>query len=84
MTAIADFNKAIKTMGSNDGADELKKLMKLTENTIKNNERTQVSPRVHTALTPNRNKQFTRSMVRDIPRFPRVPPTEFVWTRRCG
>ena len=31
MAAIADCNKAIKNMGSNDGADELKQLMKLTE-----------------------------------------------------
>ena len=31
MAAIADCNKAIRNMGSNDGADELKQLMKLTE-----------------------------------------------------
>ena len=31
MAAIADFNKAIRNMGSNDGADELKQLMKLIE-----------------------------------------------------
>ena len=40
MAAIADCNKAIKNMGSNDGADELKQLMKLVEKTIKNDERT--------------------------------------------
>ena len=48
MAAIADCNKAIKNMGRNDGADELKKLMKLTEKAIKNNERTQTYPRVQT------------------------------------
>ena len=31
MAAIADCNKAIKNMGINDGADELKQLMKITE-----------------------------------------------------
>ena len=30
MAAIADFNKAIRNMVSNDGADELKQLIKLT------------------------------------------------------
>ena len=74
MAAIADCNKTIKNMGSNDGADELKQLMKLTEKTIENNERTQASPRVHTAQTLNSNKPITRSMVRDIPQVPRVPP----------
>ena len=75
MAAIADCNKAIKNMGSNDGADELKEFMKLTEKTIKSNERTQASTRVHTAITPNSNNAFTRSMVRYIPQVPRVPPT---------
>ena len=63
-------------MGSNYGADELKKLMKLTEKTIKNNERTQASPRVHAALIPSSNKPVTIIMVRDFPQVPRVPPTE--------
>ena len=51
-------------------------MTKLTEKTIKNNERNQASPRVQTAITPNSNKPFTRSIVRDIPQVPRVPPTE--------
>ena len=76
MAAIADCNKIIKNMSTNDGADELKQLMKLTEKTIKNNERTQASPRVHTALTPNSNKPSAINMVMEIPQVPRVPPTE--------
>ena len=56
MAAIADCNKAIKKMGSIDGADELKQLKKLTEKTKKINERNHASPRVHTALTRNRKK----------------------------
>ena len=75
MAAMADCNKAINNMDSNDGADELKQLMKLTEKTIKNNEQTQASPRVHTPLTPNSKKLFTRSMFRDIPQVPGVTPT---------
>ena len=47
MAAIADCNKAIRKMGSNNGGDEHKQLMKLTEKTVKNNERTQASLRVH-------------------------------------
>ena len=49
--------------------------MKLTEKTVQNNERTQESPRAHTAQTTNSNKPITRSMVRDIPQVLRVPPT---------
>ena len=75
MAAIADFNKAIRNMVSNDGADELKQLMKLTEKTVNNNERTQASPRVHTAQTLNSNKPITRNVARDIPQVLRVPPT---------
>ena len=74
MAAISDCNKEIKNMGINDEADELRQFMKLTEKTIKNNEQTQAAPRVQTAHTPNSNKLFTRSMVRDIPQVPRVPP----------
>ena len=74
MAAIADCNKAIRNMGSNDGADEQKKLMKLTEKTVKNNERTQVSPRVHISQTLNSDKPITGGMVRDIPQVLRVPP----------
>ena len=40
MAAIADCYKAIRNMGRNDGANELKLLMKLTEKTVKNKERT--------------------------------------------
>ena len=75
MAAIADCNKAIKNMGSNDGADELKQLMKLTEKTVQNNERAHPSPRVHTAQTLNSNKAITRSMDKDITQVPRVPLT---------
>ena len=38
MAAIADCAKAIKNMGSNDGADEMQQLLKLTEKAVKNNE----------------------------------------------
>ena len=37
MAVIADCNKGIKNMGSNDGADELQQLLKLTEESVKNN-----------------------------------------------
>ena len=74
MAAISDCNKEIKNMGINDEADELRQFMKLTEKTIKNNEQTQAAPRVQKAHTTNSNKLFTRSMVRDIPQVPRVPP----------
>ena len=37
MAAIADCNKSIKNMGSNDGAYELQKLMKLIEESVNNN-----------------------------------------------
>ena len=37
MSVIADCNKAIKKMSSNDGADELQQLLKLTEEPAKNN-----------------------------------------------
>ena len=67
MAAIADCNKAIKNMSSNDGSDKLEQLMKLTEKTVKNNERTQAYPRVHTAQTLNINNPITISMVRDVP-----------------
>ena len=46
-------------MGSNHGADKLKKLMTLTETTLKNNERTQASLRVKPAKTPNNNEPTT-------------------------
>ena len=62
-------------MRSNHGADKLKKLMTLAETTIKNNERTQASMRVHPAQTPNNNEPTTLKVVRDIPQVPRVPPT---------
>ena len=75
MAAIADCNKAIKNMGSNDGADELKQLMKLTEKTVQNNKREHAYPRVHTSKTLNINKSITRSIFKDIPQVPRVPLT---------
>ena len=75
MAAIADCNKAIKNMGSNDGADELKLLMKLTEKTVQNNKRAHASPRVHTAQTLDSNRPIKRNMVKDIPQFLRVPLT---------
>ena len=75
MAAIADCNKAIKNMGRSYGAYELKQLIKLTEKTINNNERTQAAPRVQTAITPNINRPYTRSIVRDVSQVPRVPPT---------
>ena len=37
MAVISDCNKAIKNMGSNDGANELQQLMKLTEQAVNNN-----------------------------------------------
>ena len=63
-------------MGSNDGAYELKQLMKLTEKTIKNSERTQAAPREQRSITPNSNKPYTKSIVRDVSQVPRVPLTE--------
>ena len=66
IAAIAGCNKAIKHMNSNDGADELKKLMKLTEKTVHNNERAHASPRVHTVQPLNSNKPITVIMVKDI------------------
>ena len=38
MAAIADCDKYIKNMGSNDGADEMQQLLKLTEEAVRNNE----------------------------------------------
>ena len=53
MAAIADCNKAIKNMGSNDGEDELQKLIKLIEQAVQNPKRAHASPRLHTAQTFN-------------------------------
>ena len=65
MSAIADCNKAIKNMGSNDGADELQQLMKLTEKAVKNNKAI-ATPRKQTPHT-NVGKQGGRTHA-----FPRV------------
>ena len=75
MAAIDDYNKAIKNMGINDGADKLNQLMKLKENIVHNNKRAHASPRVHTAQKINSNKLITRSMVKDIAQVLRVPLT---------
>ena len=75
MAAIADCNKVIKNMGRNDGADELKQLMKLTEKRLQSNKRAHASPRVHTAQILESNRPITRNMFRDIPQVPRVPFT---------
>ena len=37
MAAIVDCAKAIKKMGSNDGADVMQQLLKLTEKAVRNN-----------------------------------------------
>ena len=38
MAAIADCAKAIKKMGNNNGEDEMKQLLQLTEKAVRNNE----------------------------------------------
>ena len=64
-------------MGSNDGSDELKQLMKLTEKTVQNNKWAHASPRVHIAQTLDSNRPITSNMVNDIPQVLRVPLTAF-------
>ena len=65
MAAIADCNKAIKNMGSNDGADELQQSLKLTEESVKKNKAISKpeNPTPHT----NTEKQDERAHA-----FPRV------------
>ena len=76
MAAITDCNKAIKNMGSNDGADELQQLMKLTEQAVNNTKQAHASPRVHTAQTlENENRRITINMTKYTPLTPRVTLT---------
>ena len=82
MAAIADYNKAIKNMGSNDGADELRQLMKLTEQAVNNNKQTHAYPRVRTAQTLDSNRWTTINMAKDIPQIPRVPLTAITKVKR--
>ena len=62
-------------MVSNDEADELQQLMKIKEQAVNNNKRTQASLRVHTAQTLDSNRQTTRNMAKDIPQIQRVSLT---------
>ena len=38
MASIADCTKSIKNMGRNDGSDEMQQFLKLTEESVRNNE----------------------------------------------
>ena len=59
MAAIAECAKAIKTMGSDNGADEMKQLQRLTEKAVATN--------AGVASKLNLPAEQTRSAIREAP-----------------
>ena len=70
MAAIADCAKAIKNMGSNDGADEMQKLQQLTEKAVRNNEAIVKSAKPD----PHNNTKQRDGITHALPRVHTIQP----------
>ena len=81
MSAIADYDKAIRNMGNNKGAYEMQQLLQLTEKSVRNNESIITPPKP----APHTNVEQLDGIAHSLPRMNKIQPlgdTDIRMTRK--